>query len=143
MLNKTIIENLETDTTDSFVGSADFTNIKEHKKSMLSIVNSDNSQSQFGAQQGIISLSEYKLYQSYPNPFNPVTRISYSIPQEGLVTLKVYDLLGKEVATLINEIIQPGNHFIDFNAANISSGVYFYRIQSGEFSDVKRMVVIK
>jgi len=59
------------------------------------------------------------------------------------VTLKVYDLLGKEVATLINEIRQPGNHFVDFNAGNLSSGVYFYRIQSGEFRDVKRMVVIK
>lgn len=90
-----------------------------------------------------INPTEYKLSQNYPNPFNPVKRINYSIPQQGMVSIKVFDVLGKEVTTLVNEIKQPGSYDVEFNAANLSSGVYFYRIQSGDFRDVKRMVVIK
>jgi hypothetical protein len=85
----------------------------------------------------------YELSQNYPNPFNPATTINFSIPKSGLVTLKIYDMLGKEVATLVNELRNAGSHSIDFNASALSSGTYFYRIESGNFRDVKKMMLIK
>ena len=85
----------------------------------------------------------YSLAQNYPNPFNPMTNISYSIPKSGMVTLKVYNTLGMEIATLVNEVKQAGNNTITFNAAGLSSGVYFYRIESGDFVDIKKMVLLK
>jgi hypothetical protein len=85
----------------------------------------------------------YSLAQNYPNPFNPVTKINFAIPKQGFVSLKVYDVLGREVSTLVNEIKQAGTYSIDFDASYLSSGVYFYRIEAGEFEDVKRMVVVK
>ncbi len=85
----------------------------------------------------------YELKQNYPNPFNPVTNIQYQIVNQGMVTLKVYDLLGREVKTLVNEIKSPGKYLVSFDASSLSSGVYFYKISAGEFSDVKRMVLIK
>lgn len=85
----------------------------------------------------------YSLSQNYPNPFNPVTKINFSIPKQGIVKLKVYDVLGKEVMTLVNEQRPAGNYSVEFNASNLSSGAYFYRIEAGEFIDVKRMIVIK
>ena len=86
---------------------------------------------------------KYKLEQNYPNPFNPVTKINYSITKTGLVTLKVYSILGQEVATLVNEVKTAGNYFVDFDASNFSSGVYFYSIKAGDFNDTKRMFLIK
>jgi hypothetical protein len=86
---------------------------------------------------------EYKLSQNYPNPFNPVTQIKYSIKTNGPVTLKVYDLLGKEIITLINEVKAAGSHTVDFNGANLPSGTYIYKIESNGFTDVKKMVLIK
>jgi subtilisin family serine protease len=85
----------------------------------------------------------YSLSQNYPNPFNPVTTIKYGIPKAGNVTLKIYDLLGREVAVLVNETRQPGFYTIDFNATNYASGIYLYKIESGSFSDVKKMMLIK
>jgi hypothetical protein len=85
----------------------------------------------------------YSLSQNYPNPFNPVTKINFAIPKSGLVTLKVYDILGREVMTLVNEMKTAGNYTVDFNGANLSSGAYFYRLKSGEFIDTKRMMLIK
>jgi hypothetical protein len=87
--------------------------------------------------------SYYNLSQSYPNPFNPVTSISYSIPRAGHVELKIYNVLGEETAVLVNEMKQPGIYKVNFDASNYASGVYFYRITSGDFTDVKKMVVIK
>ena len=87
--------------------------------------------------------NEYSLDQNYPNPFNPSTRISYSIKEEGLVKLKVYDILGKEIATLVNENKPAGNYEVDFNASQLPSGMYIYKIQSGQFSDVKKMLLTK
>ena len=84
----------------------------------------------------------FELYQNYPNPFNPVTRISFAIPQTNFVTLKVYDILGKEVAILVNEEKQPGTYFINFNAVNLSSGVYLYRMTAGSFSSTKKFVLL-
>jgi hypothetical protein len=86
---------------------------------------------------------DYTLDQNYPNPFNPSTKISYSIKEEGLVTLKVYDILGKEIATLVNENKPAGNYEVEFNASLLPSGMYIYKIQSGQFSDAKKMILTK
>lgn len=85
----------------------------------------------------------YELSQNYPNPFNPVTRISFALPKQGFVTLKVYDVLGKEVATLVNEVKNQGPYSVDFNASNFSSGVYFYKLETNGFRDIKKMMLIK
>ena len=85
----------------------------------------------------------YELSQNYPNPFNPATQINFSIPKQSVVTLKIYDVLGKEVATLINESKAAGFYTVDFNASSLSSGAYFYRLEAGNFTDIKRMMLIK
>jgi hypothetical protein len=85
----------------------------------------------------------YSLKQNYPNPFNPVTRINYDIPKHGFVSLKVYDILGKEVRTLVNDIKSAGTYSIDFNGAELPSGIYFYRLEANAFSETKRMILIK
>jgi hypothetical protein len=85
----------------------------------------------------------YRLDQNYPNPFNPVTTINFGIPKSSNVKLAVYDLLGREVQVLVNEFVQAGNHSVDFDASNFSSGVYFYTIRSGDFTDTKKMALIK
>ncbi|MBK8984198.1 MAG: T9SS type A sorting domain-containing protein [Ignavibacteria bacterium] len=87
--------------------------------------------------------SSFSLMQNYPNPFNPSTKIAYTIPNNGLVTLKIYNLLGKEVASLINEVKSAGTYEVNFNGANLSSGVYFYRLESGNFVDTKKMFLLK
>ena len=86
---------------------------------------------------------EYNLFQNYPNPFNPVTNIQFDLPKEGLVTLKVYDLLGREVKNIVNEFKQAGSYIVSFNGSRLSSGIYFYRLEAGDFVQVKRMVLIK
>ena len=86
---------------------------------------------------------EYSLSQNYPNPFNPSTTIAYSIPKDGLVTLKVYDVLGKEVVTLINELQTAGKKNITFDASKLSSGVYYYQLISGEFTSTKKLILMK
>jgi predicted acyl esterase len=86
---------------------------------------------------------EYILMQNYPNPFNPATTINFSLAAAGKVELKVYDILGREIMTLVNDFKDAGSHSVFFNAANLSSGVYFYRISSGSFNDVKKMVLVK
>ena len=83
------------------------------------------------------------LKQNYPNPFNPSTAISYQIPIQSHVTLRVIDLLGREVATLVNEVQQPGDKLVVWDASNFPSGVYYYKIQSGNFSDTKKMMLVK
>ena len=85
----------------------------------------------------------YSLSQNYPNPFNPSTKINISIPKQGLVSLKIYDVLGKEIMTLINEQKTAGSYEVDFNGINLASGAYFYRLESSEFVDIKRMILIK
>lgn len=85
----------------------------------------------------------FSISQNYPNPFNPVTKIKYSIPQRSFVAIKIYDVLGKEVTTLVNEEKQSGNHEVEFNASNFSSGVYFYRMQAGDFTDTKKILLMK
>lgn len=85
----------------------------------------------------------FELSQNYPNPFNPMTTITYSIPQNSFVTLKVYDILGSEVATLINGEVEAGIHKINFNAVGLNSGVYFYTIKAGNFSETKKLMLMK
>ena len=91
----------------------------------------------------------FKLYQNYPNPFNPTTTISFKVESYKVIKLIVYDLLGKEVATLVNEKLQPGTYEVNWNARHggastqLPSGVYFYKLDAGEFSDVKKMLMIK
>jgi subtilisin-like proprotein convertase family protein len=85
----------------------------------------------------------YSLKQNYPNPFNPVTKINFDIPKQGFVNLKIYDVLGREVKVLVNEVKSPGSYSIDFNGTELSSGVYFYRMESNGFTDVKKMMLIK
>ena len=86
---------------------------------------------------------EFKLSQNFPNPFNPNTKISYALPKQGFVTLKIYDITGREIQTLVNEVKQAGYYTVDFNGSHLSSGVYFYKIKSSHFVSVKRMVLIK
>jgi hypothetical protein len=87
--------------------------------------------------------TEYALLQNHPNPFNPSTKIKYFIPELSFVTIKVFDSLGKDVATLVNEEKPVGSYEIDFNAIGLTSGVYFYRLQAGNFVETKRMVLLK
>jgi hypothetical protein len=95
---------------------------------------------------------KFVLYQNYPNPFNPTTEIRYHLPAGGTqagmsevnhVSLRVYDLLGREVATLVDEIKEAGMYEVKFNASKISSGVYFYRLQAGSFIETKRLLLLK
>jgi hypothetical protein len=85
----------------------------------------------------------YALSQNYPNPFNPVTQIKFDLPKQGFTTLKVFDILGREVSRLVNEVKTPGSYIVDFDGTNLSSGVYFYKLEVNGFSDIKRMVLIK
>lgn len=86
---------------------------------------------------------EYKLEQNFPNPFNPSTTISYSIPKSSFVTLKVYNTLGKEVAVLLNQYKDAGEYNFDFDGSNLTSGVYFYKLTAGDFSSTKKMMLSK
>ncbi len=85
----------------------------------------------------------FSLLQNYPNPFNPVTNIKFSIPSKEYVTLKVYDITGKEMAVLLSRNLNQGTYSVSFDGRNISSGVYFYKIEAGNFSDVKKMILVK
>ncbi len=91
----------------------------------------------------VIGPLTFGLEQNYPNPFNPATTIKYSIPEMSKVSLTLFNLLGEEVTTLVNEEKSAGNYTVEFNAANLPSGVYFYRIQAGNFVETKKMVLMK
>ena len=83
------------------------------------------------------------LRQNYPNPFNPTTQISYTLAKASNVTLTVYNILGQQIATLVNGKNEPGEHSVSWNALNVPSGVYFYRIVAGDFVQTKKMVLMK
>jgi hypothetical protein len=87
--------------------------------------------------------ASYQLGQNYPNPFNPSTIITYSIPKESIVNLKIYNILGQEVKTLVNDSRMPGKYTVNFNASNLSSGVYFYSLRAGNYYLVKKMMLLK
>jgi hypothetical protein len=90
-----------------------------------------------------ISLSEYSLSQNYPNPFNPVTTIEFSIPKQEFVSLKVYNILGEEISTLVNSSMQTGKYSVYFDGSKLPSGMYFYKLTAGNYSSVKKMMLIK
>ena len=87
--------------------------------------------------------SSYSLSQNYPNPFNPNTKIQYSVPQSSQVVIKVFDILGNEIATLVNEEKPAGNYEVEFNGATLPSGVYFYQLKAGNFVETKKMILIR
>jgi photosystem II stability/assembly factor-like uncharacterized protein len=87
--------------------------------------------------------NNYSLSQNYPNPFNPTTTINFSIPNSSNVSLKIYDILGNEVMTVVNEFKHAGNYSVNFDASRLSSGVYFYTITAGNFKDTKKMMLTK
>ena len=91
----------------------------------------------------VTALVQFELSQNYPNPFNPSTIIKFSIPQSSNVTLKVFNTLGQEVKTLIDQNMESGVHSISFNATDLNSGIYFYRLDAGQFSEVRKMTLIK
>jgi len=83
------------------------------------------------------------LSQNYPNPFNPTTKINYSISQTGIVTLTVFDVLGNEIASLVNEEKSTGNYEFTFDTAGLPSGIYFYKLQTGSFTETKKMILLR
>jgi hypothetical protein len=87
--------------------------------------------------------AEYSLSQNYPNPFNPSTKINYTIPATSEVSLKVYNVLGIEVATLVDQSRNPGNYEVEFNAESLSTGVYFYTLTAGKHSLTKKLLLLK
>jgi predicted esterase len=147
---------------DSVIGAADFTRTLYQDKSPINGVNvykmtavnydfleSDTSNADTLDISTAIKENEdpfprqFLLSQNYPNPFNPTTVISYQLPANSFVVLKVYDVLGREVKTLVNEVQETGRYSVAFDAAGLSSGVYFYRLQAGSFSQVKKMILIE
>jgi hypothetical protein len=88
-------------------------------------------------------LQKFSLNQNYPNPFNPGTIIKYEIPERSLVTIKVFDVLGNEVATLVNEEKAIGNYEVEFDATNLPSGIYFYQLKTNNFTQTKKMILLK
>lgn len=87
--------------------------------------------------------NEYALFQNYPNPFNPVTKIKFSVPSSETIQIKVYDILGKEITTILNEYKQAGIYEVEFDATNLPSGVYYYRVLSGNYSETKKMLLLR
>ena len=92
---------------------------------------------------GVSEITEFKLFQNSPNPFNPVTSISYELFVQEKVTLKIYSLDGREIETLVDENQSPGTYKVDFNAGELSSGIYFYKLQTEHSSDIKKMIFTK
>ncbi|MBU0473296.1 MAG: T9SS type A sorting domain-containing protein [Bacteroidetes bacterium] len=90
-----------------------------------------------------LSVNSYELSQNYPNPFNPSTVISYSLEKSGMVSLKIYNILGQEVMSLVNATQNAGQYQVKFDASQLSTGLYIYRIQSGNFVDSKKMMLLK
>ena len=108
---------------------------------------SENYTLTFGAELNPVGIkqisSEFKLNQNYPNPFNPTTKIGFSISRSDYVDLRVYDILGREVKTLLSGQLNAGEYEIEFDAKNLSSGMYYYRLQSGDNVSVKKMTLVK
>jgi hypothetical protein len=95
------------------------------------------------AQNQVDQPNTFHSHQNYPNPFNPSTSIQYAISSRQFVSLKVYDVLGNEIATLVNEEKQAGSYEVEFDGAGLPSGIYFYRLQAGSFIETKKMILIK
>jgi len=85
----------------------------------------------------------FTLFANYPNPFNPTTTIKFSVPGTHFVTLQVFDMLGREIETLVNEEKSVGNYELKFDGSNLTSGIYFYRLQAGNFVETKKLILLK
>ncbi|MBK7631628.1 MAG: T9SS type A sorting domain-containing protein [Ignavibacteriales bacterium] len=145
------IENITQGTETEAIFNFDVNyNIGKAKADTIEFMISDN-KSVYLTKQFVLNYgvpTEYKLEQNFPNPFNPTTKIRYSIPSNvnremSNVVLKVYDILGNEVNTFVNEQKEPGYYEVDFNASQFASGVYIYRLISGNFISTKKMMVLK
>ena len=93
---------------------------------------------------------KFSLYQNYPNPFNPTTKIKFALPKSSFTTIKIYNTLGSEVATLVNEQLQPGTYEVEFDGSKFASGVYYYKLivrqagsSTGDYTETKKMVLVK
>ena len=89
------------------------------------------------------SPTQFGLTQNYPNPFNPTTKISFNLPEAARVKLVLYNSIGQKIKELVNENKEAGNYSVEFNAGNLPSGIYYYRIVTGNFTDVKKMILLK
>jgi hypothetical protein len=133
--------------TVSYKISAVDNNINESLKSDRAIIRGyfegcyENNNDKFVLKNNIPS--KFNLMQNYPNPFNPVANIKYDLPKDIFVTIKIFDINGREIKTLVNEFKNAGSHLISFNGTEFASGIYFYRIQAGDFIQVKKMLLIK
>jgi hypothetical protein len=132
-LSNTAVFSLAVNHQYLFAGTSSYVFRAEHGQTVLSVPRS------------IELPTAFHLSQNYPNPFNPSTRINFQIPnlKPQTVSLKVYDVLGREVATLMNEYLQPGSYEVTFNADGLASGVYFYRLQAGEFTETRRLLLLR
>ena len=119
------------------------TKMKEHVEYAIKYYKSNFTYLPSDVLDEIFMPGEFALYQNYPNPFNPNTVIGYQLPVNGKVTLRVFDILGREIITLVNEEKPSGTYEVEFNAAKFASGVYFYQLKTGNYMDTKKMVLIK
>lgn len=126
---------------DLTTGVGPFDGILTDNPIMYALVNTTDILTDVG--EGTGSINTFTLYQNYPNPFNPVTKISYRLEKHDRVTLKIYDVLGSHVTTLINSEMSSGLHEVNFNAVNLASGVYYYQLRSGEFIRTNKMILLK
>ncbi len=83
------------------------------------------------------------MFQNFPNPFNPVTTIQFTVPEKDYVTIKVFDIMGREVTTLVNEHKASGEYKVEFNASDLPSGIYYYRMQAGDFISSRKLILLK
>ena len=134
-INKNIARNINTETATSYEWWTYRGNNQRtgYRKSIILSVNNES----------ITNPKGFELFQNYPNPFNPSTTLKYSITKQSYVSLKIFDILGREIQTLVNEVKPVGNYELKFNAASLPSGVLFYRIQAGSFNQVRKMLLIK
>jgi len=124
------VDNYNTQSVYSEFVSTQTLKVRENNGDNFRLINSDLPKTFF-------------LNQNYPNPFNPVTNIKYDLPKDVFVSIKIYDLLGREIKTLVSEFKQAGSYLVSFNGSEFASGIYFYKIQAGSFTQVKRMVLVK
>ncbi|HMN22929.1 MAG TPA: T9SS type A sorting domain-containing protein, partial [Ignavibacteriaceae bacterium] len=87
--------------------------------------------------------TEFKLEQNYPNPFNPTTKIKFAVPERSNVLIKIYDILGSEVKTLVNKEMEAGRYDVEFNAGGYSSGIYLFRMEAGNYVNTKKMILLR
>ncbi len=136
-----------TDATNTTKTSNEFyVDVLSYSPPMPSLVNNASQEPSISLakESEVISMPrDYSLDQNYPNPFNPTTKISYSLPEASFVTLKVFDILGREVTTLINEVKQPGKYEVEFNASKLPSGTYVYKLTTGKYQTIRKMLLMK